>query len=69
VMCWARNKYHYAVRKAKRLAGNIESRKLLEAAEVGDIALMAEMKRIIGRKDTGQTVPENLDGKVTHDHR
>ena len=25
------------------------------------------MKQILGRKDTGQTVPENLDGKVTHD--
>ena len=34
---------------------------------MGDIALMAEMKRILGRKDTGQTVPESLDGKVTHD--
>ena len=67
VMCWARNKFHYAVRKAKRLAGNVQSRKLLEAAEMGDIALMAEMKRILGRKDTGQTVPESLDGKVTHD--
>ena len=51
----------------KRLAGNIKSRKLLEAAEVGDVTLMAEMKRILGRKDTGQTVPESLDGKVTHD--
>ena len=44
-MCWARNKFHYAVRKAKRLAGNIQSMKLLEAAEMGDIALMAEMKK------------------------
>ena len=27
---------------------------------------MTEMKRILGRKDTGQTVPDCLDGKVTH---
>ena len=67
IMCWTRNKFTYAVRKAKRLAGTIESRKLLEAAESGDVALMSEMKRVLGRKDTGQTVPESLDGKVTHD--
>ena len=67
VMCWTRNKYHYAVRRAKRLAGSMESRKLLEAAEAGDTALMAEMKRVLGRKDTGQAVPECLDDKVTHD--
>ena len=66
VMCWTRNKYHYAVRKAKRVASSIESRKLLEASEAGDIALMTEMKRVLGRKDTGQTVPDCLDGKVTH---
>ena len=28
---------------------------------------MSEKKRILGNKDTGQTVPECLDGKVTHD--
>ena len=66
-MCWTRNKFHYAVRKAKRLSANIKSRKLLEAAELGDVTLMHEMKRIIGRKDKGQSVPESLEGKVTHD--
>ena len=39
---------------------------MLEASEAGDIALMTEMKRILGRKDTSQTVPDCLDGKVTH---
>ena len=67
VMCWARNKYHYAVRKAKRLAGTMKSRNLLEAAEHGDQALMEEMKMTLGRKSQGQAVPEALDGKVTHD--
>ena len=28
---------------------------------------MADMKRILGNKETGQTVLECLDGKVTHD--
>ena len=67
LMCWTRNKFHYAVRKAKRLSVNIKSRKLIEAAELGDVNLMFEMKRIIGRKDKGQSVPESLEGKVTHD--
>ena len=54
IMCWTRNKFHYAVRKAKRLASTIESSKLLEAAESGDLALMSEMKRVLGRKETAQ---------------
>ena len=66
-MCWTRNKYHYSVRKAKRLAGKIEASNLLEADILGDVALMTEMKRVMGRKNSGQSVPEELDGKVTHD--
>ena len=67
LMSWTRNKYHYAVRKAKRLAGTIRSRRLLEAAAEGDLALMKEMKRTLNRKTYGQAIPESLDGKVTHD--
>ena len=67
VMCWARNKYHYAVRRAKRMASTIKSRKLLEAAELGDQELMKEMKMTLGKKSQGQSVPEELDGKVSHD--
>lgn len=67
VMCWSRNQFHYAVRRAKRLAANIKARKLLEAAEEGNIALMKEMRNTLGRKTCGQAVPETLDGKVTHD--
>ena len=67
VMRWTRNKFHYAVRKAKRLAATIKSRKLMEAAEQGNIALMREMRNTMNRKDHGQSIPESLDGKVTHD--
>ena len=67
VMCWSRNKYHYAVRRAKRMAGTLKCRKLLEAAELGDQELMKEMKMTLGKKSQGQSVPEQLDGQVTHD--
>jgi hypothetical protein len=36
VMRWTRNQFHYAVRRAKRLAGTMKARKLLEAAEEGN---------------------------------
>ena len=60
-------KFHYAVRKAKRLAGNVQTSKLVLAAEEGNIALMKEMRSTLGKKNQGQAIPENLDGKVTHD--
>ena len=49
------------------MAGNLQSRNLLEAAEQGDLALMQEMKKTLGRKSQGQAIPEELDGKVTHE--
>ena len=49
------------------MAGNVKSKNLLEAAEQGNLALMVEMRRTLGRKSQGQAVPEELDGKVTHD--
>ena len=67
VMRWTRNKFHYAVRRAKRLAGSIQARKLVTAAEEGNLALMKEMRNTLGKKNQGQSVPESLDGKVTHD--
>jgi hypothetical protein len=66
-MRWTRNKFHYAVRRAKRLAGSIQARKLVTAAEEGNLALMKEMRNTLGKKNHGQSVPESLDGKVTHD--
>ena len=67
VMRWTRNKFHYAVRRAKRLSGSLQARKLLVAAEEGNIALMKEMKNTLGKKNLGQSIPDSLDGKVTHD--
>ena len=67
IMCWTRNKYHYATRKIKRLAASVKARDLLKATENGDAALMTEMKRTLMKKNLGQSVPESLEGKVTHD--
>ena len=67
MMRWTRNKFHYAVMRAKRLSGSLQARKLLVAAEEGNIALMKEMKNTLGKKNLGQSIPDSLDGKVTHD--
>ena len=67
LMCWTRNKFHYAVRRAKRQAEMVKSSKLMEAAEQGNMALYREMKSTLSGKTSGQTVPESLDGKVTHE--
>ena len=67
VMKWSRNKFHYSVRKVKRLAGSLQARKLTAAAEEGNMALMREMRATIGSKSVGQAIPECLDGNVTHD--
>ena len=67
VMCNTRRKYHVAVKQAKRVAATSKAQELLAASEAGDIALMKELKKTLGSKSTGQSVPECLDGKVTHD--
>ena len=66
VMCWSRNKYHYAVRKLKKLSAKNRAIELLEASEAGDIALMKAMKEIKGGKSTGQTMPDSIEGKSEH---
>ena len=49
------------------MAATMKAKKLLEAAEEGNIALMKEMRNTLERNSHGQAVPESLDGKVTHD--
>ena len=67
VMCHARMKYHLAVRQAKKLAETAKARELATASEAGDIALMKELKKSLDKKDSSQSVPDCLEGKVTHD--
>ena len=44
VMTNARNKYHLAVRQAKKIAASAKAKELSSAAEAGDVALMRELK-------------------------
>ena len=67
VMCHARRKYHTAVRQVKRMAGGVKAGELLAAAESGDAALMQELKKSLDRKCMPQTIPDSLDGQVSHD--
>ena len=49
------------------MAGSSKAQGLAEAAEAGDFSLMMEIKKTFDKKNSGQTVPESLEGKVTHD--
>ena len=67
VMANARNKYHLAVRQAKKAASTVKARELTSAAKAGDIALMKELKKSLDSKEISQSVPDCLEGKVTHE--
>ena len=67
VMKWSRNKYHYAVKAAKREADRLRSEALGAAAEAGNKELFKEMKHHLFRKGGGQDCPDSLEGKVTHE--
>ena len=40
---------------------------LVEAAVQGNMALIKELRSTLSGKSAGQTVPESLDGRDTHD--
>ena len=60
-MKFVRNKYHYAVRKAKQLANSIRAKNLLEDALNGDSNLLLAMKKINGAKKQRSAVPDHID--------
>ena len=62
-----RNKYHQAVRKAKRLHDRAKTEALLLAADEGNAELFKEMKKSLTGKSSGQEVPDCLEGKVSHE--
>ena len=62
-----RNKYHYAVRIAKRQLNRMKTESLLLAADAGNTELFKEMKKTLDSKTSGQEVPDCLEGKVTHE--
>ena len=61
IMCRTRNLYHYAIRKVKRQAAEIRSRKLIVAANNGDANLLKEMKKIKGGYKETIDLPEQVD--------
>ena len=67
IMVTCRNRYHYAIRKAKNNSKILSATKLIEASERGDSELLKEMKNIKGSKNKEQSMPESLEGKATED--
>ena len=68
IMKITRNRYHHAVRLAKREARRMEAETLIMASESGNMALINEMKRHLNNKrGSGQEFPDSLHGKVTHE--
>ena len=49
------------------MVGSMQTRKLAEAAEEGNITFIKEKKETLGRKNYGQIIPESLDSRVGHD--
>ena len=48
--------------KAKKLANSVRAKNLFEQAQLGDINLLKEMKRIKGSKKQVAACPDNVDG-------
>ena len=68
LMAHSRNQYHYAVRKAKLKVEAIKSAELQEAGMKGDLYFLNEVKKTLGKKNSGQVVPDSLEGEVGEDN-
>ena len=66
-MKWTRNKYHFAVKKLKRATNRLNSEALNSAAMSGNKVLFDEMKKYLNAGQSGPTVPDTLEGKVSHE--
>ena len=67
VMKWTRNKYHLAVWKAKIEANSLQREALANAALDGNKDLFKQMKKHLNKGNSGQDIPNSLEGKVTFD--
>ena len=61
IMTKSRNLYHYAIRRVKKNADLVRTKKLFEAAESGTTDLLKEMKRIKGGKSVAD-LPATVAG-------
>ena len=64
LMAHSRNQYHYAVRRAKLQVEAIKAAELQEAGIKGDQYFLNEVKKTLGKKTSGQVVPDSLEGEV-----
>ena len=62
MMAKTRNQYHYAVRRVKKMAESIRSKKLLEASELGSVNLLMEIKKIKVEKKSSESLPDMVAG-------
>ena len=67
IMANTRNKYHYCIRRVKKMAGSIRAKKLFEASENGSVDLLKEMKKIKGSKKTQEDLPDIVEGVTGED--
>ena len=67
VMKHARNKYHFAVRRAKKELQILKSQALAEAAASDNLALFKEMKKHLYSNRSDESIPDSLEGNVTHE--
>ena len=61
-MASTRNKYHYAIRRVKKMANAIRTQKLLEASETSSVDLLKEMKKLKGNKLSSDNLADVVDG-------
>ena len=65
-MVSTRVKFRGAVRKARREINSEKAKLMLETAEEGSTALLTEMRKVRGRGQTEQELPDSLEGAVGH---
>ena len=62
-MARSRNRFHYAVRRARKNADLVRAQKLFHASEVGCMDLLQEMKNVRnGGKSVSSDLPDNVAG-------
>ena len=61
IMSSTRNKYHYAIRRVKKLSEEIRAKNLFSASLQGDINLLKEMKKIKGSKKESLDLPDTVE--------
>ena len=62
LMARTRNRYHYAIRRCKKMSESIRARRLLEASALGSVNLFMELKKIKGSDKSGGSLTDIVAG-------